>query len=176
MLGEEVPGSPAEREVKGILVYHRGRDRRNKSIRWKADSEIVAIKYFELDEGERINVNKVKFETMRNFELNMEKAALKQKDSYGAGADGSEERTLAWYTPVKATFEGMKEEDWPCLVRTDTAPGCNSSEVEVQAKRELGVLQVNISFASFYEFLLLFLLILMPFPIIYRQIPHPRAK
>ena len=56
------------REVKGILVYHRGRDKRNKSITWKPDADIVAIKYFELDEGERINVNKVKFETMRNFE------------------------------------------------------------------------------------------------------------
>ena len=110
---------------------------------FKEDKDIVSIRYFELDEGERINVNKVKFETMRNFELNMEKAALKQKDSFGGEG---EEKSMAWYPPHKATFEGMKEEDWPCLVRTETAPGVNSQEVEVQAKREAGVLQVSQEF------------------------------
>merc|ERR1712088_575221 len=66
------------REVKGILVYHRGKDKRNKSIRWKAESTLVSVRYFEMDEDERVNVNKQKFENMREFETKMEKAALSQ--------------------------------------------------------------------------------------------------
>ena len=60
----------------------------------------------------------------------MEKAAIKQKDNLM----DEKEVTLQWYTPVKYTFD---EEYKPCL----TNPGGNSKEVQVQAKREAGVLQ-----------------------------------
>ena len=140
------PRSPEDtkpREVKGILVYHRGRDKRNKSIRFKPDSEIVAVRYFELDEGERINVNKVKFEEMKKFELNLEKHALKQGGRLDAdGNDHGGGAAMAWYPPVKATFEGMKDEDIPALLKNGQEPGKESSEKAIQAKREQSVLQV----------------------------------
>ncbi|CAB4058601.1 PPP1R10 [Lepeophtheirus salmonis] len=61
----EEPTNPLPREVKGILVYHRGKEKA----------------YFELDETERVNVNKLKydFKNMMKMEFEIEKAALKSK-------------------------------------------------------------------------------------------------
>merc|ERR1712051_1065585 len=55
------------REVKGILVYHRGRGKRDKRITWRAETNLVQVQYFEVDENERVNVNKLKFENLREF-------------------------------------------------------------------------------------------------------------
>ena len=71
--------SDEPREVKGILVYHRGKGKRNKAIKWKSGAKLVDVKYFEMDEDERVNVNKLKFENMRAMELKMEKEAVKHK-------------------------------------------------------------------------------------------------
>merc|ERR1712061_382433 len=81
---EEMPFAEPDsmpREVKGILVYHRGREKREKRIKWRPDSNLVEVEYFEVDETERVNVNKLKFENLREFESKMEKAALKSKGS-----------------------------------------------------------------------------------------------
>ena len=72
--------SDEPRKVKGILVYHRGKGKRNKAIKWKREAKLVDVKYFEMDEDERVNVNKLKFENMRAMELKMEKEAVKHKD------------------------------------------------------------------------------------------------
>lgn len=54
------PGTPlAPGEVKGVLVYHRV-NRRKKKVRWVEDENIKQIRFFELDETERVNVNRFK--------------------------------------------------------------------------------------------------------------------
>ena len=53
---EKIPfNEPDEmpREVKGILVYHRGRGKRDKRITWRAETNLVQVQYF--DENERVN-------------------------------------------------------------------------------------------------------------------------
>ena len=86
------------REVKGILVYHRGRGKRDKRITWRAETNLVQVQYFEVDENERVNVNKLKFENLREFESKMEKAALSAKgDITDTGEDAN---LLPWYKPL----------------------------------------------------------------------------
>lgn len=128
---DEMPLNEPEimpRDVRGILIYHRGRDRQKKRITWKPESNLVAVKFFELDEDERVNVNKIKFENMRSMELQMEKAAISSKGSI------DEEILIPWYSPVK--FIAPKSETNPDFVH-----GASSLEREIQAKREGNVLQ-----------------------------------
>ncbi|TRY70559.1 hypothetical protein TCAL_02340 [Tigriopus californicus] len=128
---DEMPLNEPEvmpRDVRGILIYHRGRDRQKKRITWKPESNLVAVKFFELDEDERVNVNKIKFENMRSMELQMEKAAITSKGSI------DEEILIPWYNPVK--FNAPKSETNPDFVH-----GASSKEREIQAKREGNVLQ-----------------------------------
>ncbi len=112
------------REVKGILVYHRGKDKRNKAIKWKAETDLVSVRYFELDEDERVNVNKIKFENMREMELKMEKAAIKSKGAV-------EEDQTQWYTPIRVDVDN----------REPFEPGSKSEEKDIQYAREKNVLQ-----------------------------------
>ena len=116
------------REVKGILVYHRGREKRDKRIRWRPETNLVEVQYFEVDENERVNVNKIKFENLREFESQMEKAAMKNK------GDISDEdtATIPWYKPrpLKVTN------------REEFTPGTKSTEKDIQLSRERNVLQV----------------------------------
>lgn len=116
------------REVKGILVYHRGKDKRNKKIRFKDGSDLVSISYFEMDEDERCNVNKIKFESMREMELKMEKAAFKSKDSM----DSEENDIDKWYKPyaIDIDLDGA----------APFVPGHGSVEKDVQFNREKTVL------------------------------------
>lgn len=122
------------REVKGILVYHRGINRQTKTITWRAEADLVSVSYFELDEDERVNVNKVKFENMREFESKMEKAALKSKITTEDEMDDDSQTNdsfMPWRKPV------------PILVdnREPFVPGSTSREKEIQADREKNVLQ-----------------------------------
>ena len=116
------------REVKGILVYHRGRGKRDKKITWRPESQLVEVEYFEVDENERVNVNKLKFENLREMESKLEKAAMNSKTNM------SDEETplLAWYKmrPIKVTN------------REPFTPGEKSKEKETQSQREKNVLQV----------------------------------
>lgn len=122
-------GSDEPREVKGILVYHRGKGKRNKAIKWKVESKLVDVRYFDLDEDERVNVNKLKFENMRAMELKMEKEAVKHKDDVGQNL---EQKELAWYTPKKIDVGDTRE---------PFTPGETSEERKVQFAREKMVLE-----------------------------------
>lgn len=120
------------REVKGILIYHRGRDKRNKKITWKPETDLVAIQYFEVDENERVNVNKLKFENLRSFESSMEKAAIKSKSSMDHNDDSDQgSQLMAWYKPKRIKVTN----------REPFTPGENSKEKDIQTAREMGVLQ-----------------------------------
>ena len=121
--------SDGPREVKGILVYHRGKGKRNKAIKWKPEAKLVDVKYFELDEDERVNVNKIKFENMRAIELKMEKEAVKHKDEVGQNPEQTE---LAWYSPKKIDIGDTRE---------PFTPGEGSEEKKVQFAREKMVLE-----------------------------------
>ena len=128
---EELPFAEPDtmpREVKGILVYHRGRDKRDKKITWRPETDLVAVQYFEVDENERVNVNKLKFENMREFESKMEKAAMKSK---AFSDEGDTLSTIPWYRmkPIKVTN------------REPFEPGTKSKEKDIQNDREKGVLQ-----------------------------------
>merc|ERR1711994_206111 len=92
----EEPLDTNPREVKGILVYHRGKDKRNKTIKWKPESALVSVRYFEMDEDERVNVNKLKFENMREIENKLEKHALQQKTQISM----DDQEIKNWYKPV----------------------------------------------------------------------------
>lgn len=43
---------------RGVLVFHRSSQKPKKSLKWKADSELEAVQYFELDETERGKLQK----------------------------------------------------------------------------------------------------------------------
>merc|ERR1719245_301683 len=113
------------REVKGILVYHRGRGKRDKKITWRPESQLVEVEYFEVDENERANVNKLKFENLREMESKLEKAAMNSKTNV------DEETLLQWYKPrpIKVTN------------REPFTPGEKSKEKETQNQREKNILQ-----------------------------------
>jgi len=116
------------REVKGILVYHRGRGKRDKKITWRPESQLVEVEYFEVDENERVNVNKLKFENLRDMESKLEKAAMNSKTNMS----DEEAPLMAWskMRPIKVTN------------REPFTPGEKSKEKETQTQREKNVLQV----------------------------------
>jgi len=116
------------REVKGILVYHRGRGKRDKKITWRPEASLVEVEYFEVDENERVNVNKLKFDNLREMESKMEKVAMNSKTNF----NDDETPLLNWYKPRPIKVEN----------REPFTAGANSKEKETQSQREKNVLQV----------------------------------
>ncbi|XP_041978594.1 serine/threonine-protein phosphatase 1 regulatory subunit 10 [Aricia agestis] len=113
--------------LKGVLCYHR-RKGPKKSIKWKPDSELEEIQYFELDETERVNVTKT-FTDMKHLEMIHEREAF-QKARNLTNDDVMEEKTI-----------------WRNLILVDCADqvvveyGKNSKEKDIQAIRQKGTLQ-----------------------------------
>ena len=128
-LAFEEPNEAMPREVKGILVYHRGRGKRDKKITWRSEADLVEVQYFEVDENERVNVNKLKFENLRELESKMEKAAVNSKSSMNEGED---QVLINWFKPVRIKVTN----------REPFEPGSGSKEKEIQANREKNILQV----------------------------------
>ena len=74
----EEPRSPPAREVRGILVLAKG-PKRIRRIQWRPQDSLVQVEYFELDETERVNVNKLKFEEARKHDSEVEKSWKNRK-------------------------------------------------------------------------------------------------
>lgn len=113
--------------LKGVLCYHK-RKGPKKSIRWKPDSELEEIQYFELDETERVNVTKT-FTDMKHLERIHEREAF-QKARNLINDDVMEEKT-SWRPLIPIDVEGQIQIEY----------GKNSKEKDIQAIRQKGTLQ-----------------------------------
>lgn len=102
----------------GVLTLHR-RKGRKKSLRWKPQESLEEIRYFELDETERVNVTKA-FVDMKQMEHVSEREAF--SISRKVNADDVMIEQMAW-TP---------------LILVDDVPEylVKSKESEIQAERE----------------------------------------
>ncbi|CAB3231162.1 unnamed protein product [Arctia plantaginis] len=113
--------------LKGVLCYHK-RKGPKKSIKWKPDSELEEIQYFELDETERVNVTKT-FTDMKYLERIHERDAF-QKGRNLSNDDVMEEKTN-WRPLIPVDGGGQIQVEH----------GKNSKEKDIQAMRQKGTLQ-----------------------------------
>lgn len=112
---------------KGVLIYHKTRKGPKKNVRWKAEKDLEDIRFFELDETERVNVTK-NFMDMKQMERSHEREAF----------------LLARKLPQDDIME--EKTTWQPLIPIDiptnlVEPGKNSREKEIQYAREKVVLQ-----------------------------------
>ncbi|OXU20592.1 hypothetical protein TSAR_004381 [Trichomalopsis sarcophagae] len=110
--------------LKSVLLLQK-RKGPKKSLKWKTDLE--AIRYFELDETERVNVTKT-FTDMKQMEKQNEREAFQMARKLSS-EDTMEERTI-----------------WKALIPIDlppplVEPGKESREKDIQYAREKGILQ-----------------------------------
>lgn len=112
--------------LKSVLVHVR-KPGPKKSIKWKADDELVDVQYFELDETERVNVTK-NFMDMARMEMTSEREAL-QLSRKLQNEDLMDVQT-PWRRPIELD-----------LPEPLAAPGCKSLEKDIQFAREKSVLQ-----------------------------------
>lgn len=108
----------------GVLMIHR-RKGKKKSLRWKPQEALEEIRYFELDENERVNVTKT-FVDMKQMEHVSEREAFMIAKKAGA-EDLMVEQT-----------------NWAPLIEVDDVPELpqvTSKEMEIQAEREKTVLK-----------------------------------
>lgn len=128
---EEDDDRPLENVVKevnglrGVLVYHKRRGPK-KQVKWKTETELEEVQFFELDETERVNVTKT-FTDMKQMEHVGEREALQMCRKLPS-EDIMDERTT-----------------WKPLIPIDLPPplaesGCKSSEIDIQFAREKVVL------------------------------------
>ncbi|XP_040260988.1 serine/threonine-protein phosphatase 1 regulatory subunit 10 [Bufo bufo] len=133
---EELPepigtSAPALTEVKPIepevpLLTKKGKKR--KTVSWPDESHLREYFYFELDETERVNVNKIKdFGEAAKREMLMDRRAF--QNARRLSHDNMEEAT-PWILPRPLALSGS-------LVQM----GSNSTEKHTQAEREMGILQ-----------------------------------
>ncbi|KAK2864641.1 hypothetical protein Q7C36_003795 [Tachysurus vachellii] len=102
--------------------------KKKKSVRWAEEEQLKEYFYFDLDETERVNVNKIKdFGEAAKRELMMDRHTFEMARRHSH--DTMEER-VPWTPPRPLTLSG-------CLV----SPGSNSSEKMTQRDREMGILQ-----------------------------------
>ncbi|XP_026851451.2 serine/threonine-protein phosphatase 1 regulatory subunit 10 [Electrophorus electricus] len=102
--------------------------KKKKTVRWAEDDNLKEYFYFDLDETERVNVNKIKdFGEAAKRELMMDRQTFEM--ARRLSHDTMEER-VPWTPPRPLTLSGS-------LV----IPGANSSEKLTQRDREMGILQ-----------------------------------
>ncbi|KAI9564550.1 hypothetical protein GHT06_008289 [Daphnia sinensis] len=129
MAGEESPPSQSDSgKPKGVLILHAHQKRRpKKNLQWRPEEELEMHHYFELDETERVNVNKLLFGEMKQAEKEREKQSI-----------------LMSKTMIEEPE--IEENPWKGLQRIDNLEdrviyGENSKEKEIQAARESSTLQ-----------------------------------
>lgn len=108
-----------------ILVKPNVRRRMKRSIRWRPDEELTDVRYFELDENERVNVNK-SFTEQKRMEHSGEREFLLSRKMHNE--DNMVEQT-----------------SWRTLIIIDDITvinyGSKSREAEIQNERERNTLQ-----------------------------------
>ncbi|KAF6215208.1 hypothetical protein GE061_009960 [Apolygus lucorum] len=109
---------------KGVLVYVKKKKGLKKNVMWKIDSELEAVRYFELDETERVNVTK-NFTDMKQMERCNERMMIRKLAS-----EDRMEVQIPWRTPPPI--------DLPADL---IVPGKNSVEKDIQHARERTTLQ-----------------------------------
>ncbi|XP_059826841.1 serine/threonine-protein phosphatase 1 regulatory subunit 10 isoform X1 [Hypanus sabinus] len=102
--------------------------KKRKTVSWREESKLREYFYFELDETERVNVNKIKdFGEAAKREMMMDRQAFE--------------------TARRLSHDTMEEKiPWTCPVLIDLGPqlaerGSNSQEKLIQEEREKGILQ-----------------------------------
>ena len=130
------PTSDLPREVRGILVYVKGKKAKRK-IQWRTDDRLVDVRYIEIEEDERVNVFKVKsFEEMKKKEAMMEKT---NKGFNGFEMTDEEQEDSKPWRLIPLTFVGDQKETTDKLAEI---AGQDSVERKVQSVREASVLKV----------------------------------
>ncbi|KAL3281396.1 hypothetical protein HHI36_004605 [Cryptolaemus montrouzieri] len=112
--------------LKGVLVYLK-RKGPKRSLRWKDEKDLVEVRYFELDETERVNVSRTNFTDMAKMEMSNEREALMGRKLMN---EDLMEPTTLWRIPYLI--------DQPEL---PVQPGSKSLEKDIQYAREKNILQ-----------------------------------
>lgn len=107
--------------IKGVLLYTKKKGPK-RSIQWKNDSDLVEVRYFELDETERVNVTKT-FMDMAKMDISSEREAL-QRGRKTPNEDLMEPQTV-WRLPF------IVDQPDPLV-----QPGSKSLEKDIQFARE----------------------------------------
>ncbi|KAJ3609829.1 hypothetical protein NHX12_024339 [Muraenolepis orangiensis] len=122
----EKPNALAEPRHEEEPLTKKGK--KKKSVRWAEEEQLKEYFYFDLDETERVNVNKIKdFGEAAKRELMMDRQTFEM--SRRLSHDAMEER-VPWTPPRPFTLTGS-------LVQT----GSSSTEKLTQRDREMGILQ-----------------------------------
>jgi protein phosphatase 1 regulatory subunit 10 len=120
----------------GVLVDPNMPRKKKRPIRWRADEDLTEVRFFELDENERVNVTKT-FTEQKQIEHGEERSAFK------LGQRLATEDTM------------VEQTKWRPLIPVDNTLqldyGGKSREVLIQAEREKNVLQELYLGASFNE-------------------------
>ncbi|KAF5402169.1 Serine/threonine-protein phosphatase 1 regulatory subunit 10 [Paragonimus heterotremus] len=94
-----------------------------KRVSWAEEDKLQSFFYFELDESERVNVNRVSLDEIRKKDLSLERQMFRRN------AEESIVSSQKWYTPLPLERLFLIE------------PGYKSTERQVQTERERYVLQ-----------------------------------
>ncbi|XP_038141827.1 serine/threonine-protein phosphatase 1 regulatory subunit 10 isoform X1 [Cyprinodon tularosa] len=122
----EKPNALAEPRPEEEGLTKKGK--KKKTVHWAEEEQLKHYFYFDLDETERVNVNKIKdFGEAAKRELMMDRQTFEM--ARRLSHDAMEER-VPWTQPRPLTLAGS-------LV----TPGANSTEKHTQREREMGILQ-----------------------------------
>eukprot|EP00079_Xenopus_tropicalis_P012492 XP_002939507.1 PREDICTED: serine/threonine-protein phosphatase 1 regulatory subunit 10 isoform X1 [Xenopus tropicalis] len=121
-----VPSETKPTEADASQLTKKGKKR--KTVSWPEESRLREYFYFELDETERVNVNKIK-----DFGEAAKREMLKDRQAFQNArrlSHDNMEETIPWVPPRLLNLPGA-------LVQM----GSNSTEKHTQAEREMGILQ-----------------------------------